>query len=113
MNEKDLKELCRNIVRKSRTTAKEKEIIIAEAEARGYTLNKKCPNCYIDAAAYIYKQIPDEDPKETSAAYVLRPGLDVYFGSIRINEATITDELAEKVVKRGFDLRFFVKYPGK
>jgi hypothetical protein len=51
----------------------------------------------------------DEQPVADGRAYVLRKGVDVIFGGIRINEATITDDLARKVLARGFERKYFVK----
>jgi hypothetical protein len=41
--------------------------------------------------------------------YILKPGVDVFFGNIRVNETTITDELAEAILARGFERKFFAK----
>lgn len=111
MSEQELRELCAKVVKRGRTYADEKEIIAAECEARGINLNTKCPNCYIDAAAVIYSQLPKPEPEVNGRKWILRPGIDVTFGGIRVCEATITDELAESIVARGFSKMFFAIYP--
>lgn len=111
MSENELREFCRGVVKRNRTTKDEKRVIEAECDARGMTLNKRCPNCYVDAAAVIYYQLPEEDAPETGAKWVLRRGVDVLFGGVRVCAATITDELAEQIVARGFKKSFFDKYP--
>ena len=81
-------------------------------------LNKKCSSCYSDAILILIKKITEENlpKKETETAttddrkYILKSGVDVWFGSIRVNEVTLTDELAEKIIARGFPTRYFDKY---
>lgn len=115
MSEQELRELCERVVKRGRTYADEKKVIEAECEARGIALNKKCSNCYTDAAAVIYSQLPkpEIEQEETEHKWILRPGIDVLFGGIRICAATITDELAENVVARGFSKMFFAIYPSE
>ena len=73
----------------------------------------RCKSCYQDAALQCYneatKRAAAEGVKDSERSYVLRPGVDVYFGSVRVNAATLTDELAEKIIARGFDKKFFSK----
>ena len=96
-------------------TAEQKAKVRDYAKAYGLDFNPKgrCGSCYHDAAAVIFDKIKEEEAKvaagEDKRRYVLRPGVDVWFGSIRVNEATITDELAEKIIARGFSQKYFVK----
>ena len=81
-------------------------------------LNKNCSSCYSDAILILIKKITEENlqKKETATAttdnrkYILKSGVDVWFGSIRVNAVTLTDELAEKIIARGFPTRYFEKY---
>lgn len=79
-------------------------------------LNKKCSSCYTDAILILTKKIMEENlPKKETATtdnrkYILKSGVDVWFGSIRINAITLTDELAERIIARGFPVRYFEKY---
>ena len=78
-------------------------------------LNKKCSSCYSDAILILIKKITEENlPKKETATdkrkYILKSGVDVWFGSIRVNAVTLTDELAERIIARGFPTRYFEKY---
>lgn len=80
----------------------------------------RCRSCYTDQAVVLYSHLhSDEDESATDGeksgrAYVLRKGLDVYFGSMRVNAATIdTDEKAERLLQMGFARKFFDKLPGE
>lgn len=73
----------------------------------------KCNSCWIDTAVLCYEEI-EKRTAETSTStegrkYVLKPNVDVLFGGIRVNAATITDELAERIIKRGFETKYFEK----
>ena len=77
-------------------------------------LNKKCSSCYSDAILILIKKITEENlPKKETATdnrkYILKSGVDVWFGSIRVNVVTLTDDLAEKIIARGFPTRYFDK----
>ena len=111
-----LKELYRN-----KTLSKKDKTYIEMLCATYYVkLNKKCSSCYSDAILILIKKITEENlPKnenETETAttdsrkYILKSGVDVWFGSIRVNAVTLTDELAEKIIARGFPTRYFEKY---
>ena len=78
-------------------------------------LNKKCSSCYSDAILILIKKITEDNlpKKETttdSRKYILKSGVDVWFGSIRVNAVTLTDELAKKIIARGFPTRYFDKF---
>ena len=113
MNEiEKLKELYRN-----KTLSKNDKTYIEMLCATYYVkLNKKCSSCYSDAILILIKKITEENlPKKETATtdnrkYILKSGVDVWFGSIRINAVTLTDELAEKIIAKGFPTRYFEKY---
>lgn len=91
-------------------TKADKEFIRQYADRYGVGLPKDKPNCkscYVDAAVQIYKAIKDAEPKPTDRKYVLRDGVDVIWRGIRINEASVTDELAEKWIANGFPKVYF------
>ena len=109
-----LKELYRN-----KSLSKKDKAYIEMLCATYYVkLNKKCSSCYSDAILILIKKITEENlpKKETETAttddrkYILKSGVDVWFGSIRVNAVTLTDELAEKIIARGFPTRYFDKY---
>lgn len=102
----------REIAAKSanQVTNEDKEFIRDLAPRYGVELPKEKPNCkscYVDAAVQIYKAIKDAEPKPTDRKYILREGVDVIWRGIRINEASVTNELAEKWIANGFPKVYF------
>ena len=84
------------------------------AEENGIEIkNTRCKDCYLDAAVALLRldrESKNESEQENDGCrYVLRPGVDVYFGNVRVNAETLTDELAERIIARGFEKKFFVK----
>ena len=113
MNEiEKLKELYRN----KSLSKKDKTYIEGLCIDYDVKLNKKCSSCYSDAILILIKKITEENlPKKETATtdsrkYILKSGVDVWFGSIRVNEVTLTDELAQRIIARGFPTRYFDKY---
>ena len=107
-----LKELYRN-----KTLSKNDKTYIEMLCATYYVkLNKKCSSCYSDAILILIKKITEENlPKKETATtdnrkYILKEGVDVWFGSIRVNAITLTDDLAQRIIARGFPTRYFDKY---
>ena len=102
----------------SKATLSKKDKAYIEGLCADYDikLNKKCSSCYSDAILILIKKITEENlPKKETATtdsrkYILKSGVDVWFGSIRINAVTLTDELAERIIARGFPVRYFDKY---
>ena len=107
-----LKELYR-----SKSLSKKDKTYIEMLCATYYVkLNKKCSSCYSDAILILIKKITEENlPKKETATtddrkYILKSGVDVWFGSIRVNAVTLTDDLAQRIIARGFPTRYFDKY---
>lgn len=73
----------------------------------------RCKDCYYDAAMQCLMKLREmkakDDAAEDERKFILRPNLDVYFGNIRVNESTINDDIARKLIAQGFDKKFFVK----
>ena len=97
-------------------TADDKDFVRDCADVYGVDFEPKktrCKSCYQDAALAVLSVIKANEPapqhNENAPRYVLRNGVDVYFGGIRVNEHTITDELAERIIARGFEKKFFAK----
>lgn len=97
-------------------TAEEKHFVRQCAKELGIEFepkNTRCQSCYFDAAILCLKELRTREAiKETETdgrRFVLRPGVDVYFGNIRVNNETLTDELAERIINRGFERKFFIK----
>ena len=106
-----LKEIYRN----KTLSKKDKTYIEGLCSTYDVKLNKKCSSCYTDAILILIKKITEENlPKKETATtdnrkYILKSGVDVWFGSIRVNAVTLTDELAERIIARGFPTRYFEK----
>ena len=113
MNEiEKLKELYRN-----KTLSKNDKTYIEMLCATYYVkLNKRCSSCYSDAILILIKKITEDNlPKKETATtdsrkYILKEGVDVWFGSTRVNAVTLTDDLAEKIIAKGFPTRYFEKF---
>lgn len=118
MNEiEKLKEIYRNkTLSKATLSKKDKAYIEGLCSTYDVKLNKNCSSCYTDAILILIKKITEENlPKKETATtdnrkYILKSGVDVWFGSIRVNAVTLTDELAEKIIARGFPTHYFDKY---
>lgn len=93
----------------------DKDFIEKLADEKGIPLkNRACSSCWIDKATELYILIQSDTETDTEEGrYVLRKGVDVWFGSIRVNAATLTDELAEQILSAGFERSFFPSYQMK
>lgn len=115
MEEKDILVFCKRIVNKKTLTRKEKEQIIELCTKYNIKLNTNCRNCYIDACFSIYnlfkndKNVTTDTATDTEQKYILKKGVDVIFDGMRINDATLTDNLARKIIKLGFNKKYFAK----
>lgn len=110
------KEMLRNIVNAGtkEMTANDRAFVRELANANGLEIkNTRCKDCYLDAAVEMLQADREKETakaeEKTERRYVLRPGVDVYFGSVRVNAETLTDELAERIIARGFEKKFFAK----
>lgn len=95
-------------------TKDDRDFVKACADELGVKIkNTRCRSCYYDAALECVVMI-NENPEEKAAEtddrrYILRKGVDLLFGDIRVNAATMTDELAEQIIARGFETKYFEK----
>lgn len=106
-----LHEKMKALAEKSKLTAKEREFIVEHAVKNNISLNTLCKECYRDAAVALYGIYKPKETTDNGRAYQLREGLDVIFNGYRINEATLTDKLAKRILKQGFPERFFTRIP--
>lgn len=119
MENNEVLEALRALVNKtaSALTAEDKDLIATLAKEHGVTLrSKRCGSCYIDAAVEIFGKLSKEvepAPEQTDSEhkYVLKDGVDILHNGVRLNFATITDELAERMIASGLSLSFFAKHP--
>ena len=105
----ELKELAQ----KRRFTDFEKQYLRELAKFSGINFIERtnCQSCFSDLAIQIiYEQSKKSAVKNNSSKYILKPGVDVIIAGTgqRINAATMTDELAEKLIKAGFK-KYFVE----
>ena len=89
------------------------QAIVADLGIEFERPKKGCGSCYHDAAMKCYNRATEMQAAENETTddrrYILKPGVDVFFGNIRVNETTITDDLAEAILARGFERKFFAK----
>lgn len=115
MSIEETKKRLREIANKAarNLTADDRSFLLSVADELGIERVGKsgCVKCWHDLAVRCYNKISEnEQPEnEDTRKYILKKGVDVYFGSIRVNEATLTDELAERILARGFERKFFAK----
>lgn len=109
-------EKLKELYRSKNLSKKDKTYIEMLCATYYIKLNKKCSSCYSDAILILIKKITEENlPKKETATtdnrkYILKSGVDVWFGSIRINAVTLTDDLAQRIIARGFPVRYFEKF---
>ena len=102
MNAKDL-------ANKETLTTREKRFLKYEAERLGIpaVIYSGCADCYKDLAVQIYSK----EKSDADARFILNDGVDIIFGrnGVRVNAATLTDEIAERLIKAGHT-KLFKKY---
>ena len=62
-----------------------------------------CSDCYKDQIMVLLKVLTQQkiDNGEITADYVLRPDIDVIYNGLRINNATLTNDIAEEFLRMG------------
>lgn len=113
----NIKEILERVERMAKDpkeiTAEDRAFLREVAPQLGVEIkNTRCKDCYADAAILCVLKCreqlqPEED--EDGRQYVLKKGVDLYFGTIRVNEVTLTDELAERIISQGFEKKYFAK----
>lgn len=103
----------KKLAEKKKLTTEDREFIVGLCADNGIVINTLCKDCYNDAVLQLYSiyKPQDEAKENTHAKYVLRDGLNVRFNGRIINAATITDELAARIIAQGFPTRLFKKLP--
>ena len=113
-NVQEILERVERIAKDPKTiTAEDRAFLREVAPQLGVTIkNTRCKDCYTDAAILCVLKCREQlqpEKDEDGRRYVLKKGVDVYFGTIRVNEVTLTDELAERIIAKGFERKYFVK----
>ena len=104
----------RDIVNKpaSELTGEDKLFLQSAAEQVGVELTGRtgCKRCWHELAMQIAIELKKHDQSgQDGRAFVLKDGVDLLFGGVRINAATITDDLARHIIARGFPTKYFEK----
>lgn len=62
-----------------------------------------CSDCYKDQIMVLLKVLTQQkiDNGEITSDYVLRPDIDVIYNGLRINNATLTNDIAEEFLRMG------------
>lgn len=98
---------------KRRFSAEEKQFLENEAVKFGINFEKRknCQNCYCDLILQIYNAMKKANPIILATKYQLKDGVDVRIAATgeRINNSTLTDEMAERFIKSGLK-KYFVGY---
>lgn len=94
-------------------TKEDKDYLKREAKRAGVEISacNDCPNKWADLAVQLYRKLKADEKPDSGEHYQLKEGVDVIFGGVRVNEATITDELAAKLLARGFARKWFAVIP--
>ena len=95
-------------------TKDDRDFVKACADELGVKIkNTRCKSCYYDVALECVVRINEKQEEKAAETddrrYILRKGVDLLFGDIRVNAATMTDELAERIIARGFETKYFEK----
>lgn len=110
-----VKSRLRLMIDSKKVKAADKALIQTVASDLSYDLDlehRNCPNCWLDMATELLSAIIlSEKVRDGKEHYILREGTDVFFGEVRVNEATLTDDLAREIIGRGFDTAFFINIP--
>ena len=96
------------LVNKKKLTKAEKEYLIDRADELGIEYNVKtgCNSCYNDIAVLIYAKEKEESGDISTIIPKLKPNIDIIFMGQRVNGATITQEIADKMINCGLK-KFF------
>lgn len=104
------------LAEKKRMTAEDKLAIEEVAQSYGLTLNKKCPNCYRDAALQIALANKPKAEPQADGEYELYDDVDITidsykFGKLHICPKNCTPANVKTWLAAGIPLRYFKKYP--
>lgn len=101
------KELLRSLAQMApeNYTKTDRDTIRELSKSMGVTFKPRrgCPNCYHDQAVLLWSKLrADEAAKTSPCNYKLKPGLDFIYRGQRINQNTLTNEIAEELLSEGF-----------
>lgn len=92
----------------------EKDYLISEAKRLHIDVNVKdgCSNCYRDLSVLIYNAESFQRQIEQvleNQNYILKNGVDILFGGVRVNALTLTETIAKKMISAGLQ-KYFEKW---
>lgn len=101
-------ERLRKIAEEGNPTAEDKQFIVdlSVKYELDFDPKKSCKNCFVDQAIILYGILEKEKPHHCGAR--LRDDIDVIINGVRINNATLTDELVERYRGKGLPEHWFV-----
>lgn len=76
-------------------------------------LSTACSDCWKDQLIFLKKEILEKYQEDLGRKYILKGTVNVIWNGININPFTITDKLAKKYIKNGFNTYFFKTIPAK
>lgn len=105
-NKQKLEELAEKEV--SAYTSEEKNFITELSDQMGVEFHpsKKCTSCWLDQVVLLRSILKAQ---ESTCSYVLKPGLDFRWNGLRVNNDTLTDEIAERLISEGLPTVLFAK----
>ena len=91
-------------------TADDRDYIKQLSEEMGvaFSPRTRCADCYRDQAILLLREVKNAMPKDDGRKYHLKAHVDVIYKGMRINEATLTDEIAEDMLRTGLPKHWFL-----
>lgn len=104
-------EQLKALAEKSGLTADDKVFIEECSKELGVklVLKKGCEDCHLDQIFKLTAKIEAQNAIPKEGDYILKAGVDVKYKGIRVNNTTLTDSIAEKMVNEGHT-HLFAKY---
>lgn len=112
MENEEIKKRIRDIINTpaSMLSNSDKDFLLKAGLQVGVLKNGTCKRCWHDYAMQVWRALDTEQQEgQDTREYVLRDGVDVFFGNIRVNDATLTDDMAHYLVEHGFNRKYFKK----
>lgn len=103
-------ETLRRIIDAESISADDRFFIRSVSEELGikFTPRARCKDCYKDQAALLYKHIKEQTPSAFDGRkWRMREGVDVIYKGKRVNDALLTDEIAEDMLATGLPKHWF------
>lgn len=112
MEKENLIEFLRYVVNRKQVRKEDREKLREIAKEYDVPFKEKnCNNCWIDLAVTIWKKLESSQGSNEGkkGRWSVRKNLNVIYRNIIVNEVTITDELAEELLAKGFPKHLLVE----